>query len=891
MYRFKPILFIICIFPTFSQACNWQVTQVPSQTQQQYAQLNALTYANNRFVAVGEKVTASSDDGKNWQYQRLPDMDLAQVIWADNAFWASGVWYSGEKVLFNGRGFLKRFPTLLRSVDGVNWDAEALPAQLETSIPLVSSGKYLLGRVADTTNQLLWRDEQGQWHILTLDALERFSHLDWDGERFVLFGRRANEASASTSITPHNNIVAYSDTGRDWQFQPLNIVSHADYPDITSFLITDFFALSPQNYRAEFFIKDAFVSAESEEGSQWTLKPDLIIPDVQFSDGFYKIKPAENAEPTEQQTVLYSTDAQQWQKLNLPSTAKQIQTGENTQVLLTYRSQDQVYWSHDLEQWQAANLNYPRYSELEQLVSNGQQLVAMSATEIFSLDEEKQWQSRLLNTEAEFKALLWTEGAFLAIGEQQQWRSVDGVDWQVENATTPIPNDNIKQADYPLAANEEVTHVLDNSAGQQLAFVGEYQEVGKTSTLAPIYSLPILTKVLYRNQSEEAWQSQAIAPLGEHPQRYISLNSVTQVRNTYVLSARVYSSVPRYENAMLFSPLVLESFNGFDWLPIDGFPLTNTLKTLLYHGDYPDSPLYALMDDGNQRDQVWQLDCLSDSLWGGDVITSDLFLHAFANTETGVHRAQWRLGGEDTTPRGDKVMWGYYYVSPEDVSWGNADNPEVFVKIWFDIDGRIDVNYAFVSVPDFYVFSTYNQHPVGGERNNAVPQPDAASTLSLNQRYVNHSFQPGYTNAYNNDAPLIVRNIYDESPVGRQAPQKDVSFLQEVSDGLKIGGLFKRTEVGNLNAQWYEGGRANTARGDFVIWGHLYADPADIGWGSPQNPDAFVKIWFDNSGRIDVNAFHVSVPELQIDATYDSSSQQDFIHMNERYLQHQFSQK
>ena len=46
-------------------------------------------------------------------------------------------------------------------------------------------------------------------------------------------------------------------------------------------------------------------------------------------------------------------------------------------------------------------------------------------------------------------------------------------------------------------------------------------------------------------------------------------------------------------------------------------------------------------------------------------------------------------------------------------------------------------------------------------------------------------------------------------------------------------------------------------------------------WGSQNNPDLFVKIWFDVCGRVDVNFFHVSVPDIEVysdlpdDGTYD----------------------
>ena len=61
--------------------------------------------------------------------------------------------------------------------------------------------------------------------------------------------------------------------------------------------------------------------------------------------------------------------------------------------------------------------------------------------------------------------------------------------------------------------------------------------------------------------------------------------------------------------------------------------------------------------------------------------------------------------------------------------------------------------------------------------------------------------------------------------------------------------------------------------------------------GSENNPDLFVKIWFDVSGRTDVNYFHVSVPDIEVysafpdDGTYD---QKCTTIMDNRYIRHEY---
>ena len=115
----------------------------------------------------------------------------------------------------------------------------------------------------------------------------------------------------------------------------------------------------------------------------------------------------------------------------------------------------------------------------------------------------------------------------------------------------------------------------------------------------------------------------------------------------------------------------------------------------------------------------------------GYLVTSDLWIKAVINTvEKGPVDAVFYNGGEKTTSRGDKVIWGYFYASPDDVSWGDQGNPDLYVKIWFDVSGRIDVNYFHVSVPDIDVYSDY---PYDGAY-------DQCGTTTMDYRYVRHEY-------------------------------------------------------------------------------------------------------------------------------------------------------
>lgn len=251
-------------------------------------------------------------------------------------------------------------------------------------------------------------------------------------------------------------------------------------------------------------------------------------------------------------------------------------------------------------------------------------------------------------------------------------------------------------------------------------------------------------------------------------------------------------------------------------------------------------------------------------------VTPDLRINALIYTvEKGRIQAVWQKGGQDTTARGDKVLWGHFFASPDDVSWGSQENPDLFVKIWFDANGRVDVNFFHVSVPDIQVWSEYQ-----GEIYEY-------GLTTLETRYIRHW--------YEDDQSGSEKRTEDGLPLADDSPQGDPSGY--LIDDLRIGAIIQTEEKGPVDAIWRLGGEDLTARGDNVVWGHFYADPDDVTWGSPDNPDLFVKIWFDVTGRADVNFFHVSVPEIEVYSVLpDDSSyhQKGTTVMDNRYIRHEY---
>ncbi len=258
---------------------------------------------------------------------------------------------------------------------------------------------------------------------------------------------------------------------------------------------------------------------------------------------------------------------------------------------------------------------------------------------------------------------------------------------------------------------------------------------------------------------------------------------------------------------------------------------------------------------------------------GGYKAASDLWIRAVIRTvEKGSVNAVWQKGGEGSTSGGDRVIWGYFYASPDDVAWGSVQNPDLFVKIWFDRSERVDVNFFHVSVPEIEVYSDY---PYNGT-------PDEQGLATMSKRYIRHYYENGRSG--------VSEQYEDGLPASGYSPANLPSGVMTVNN-LKFGSVINTVEKGGIEAVWQLGGQSETAGGHQVVWGYFYANPSDVTWGDKSNPDLFVKIWYDVSGRIDVNFFHVSVPDIEVysdcpvNKVYDNRGTTI---LNDRYIRHEY---
>jgi hypothetical protein len=153
----------------------------------------------------------------------------------------------------------------------------------------------------------------------------------------------------------------------------------------------------------------------------------------------------------------------------------------------------------------------------------------------------------------------------------------------------------------------------------------------------------------------------------------------------------------------------------------------------------------------------------------------------------------------------------------------------------------------------------------------------------MDYRYIRHTYYP------DNNQESVVTDTRNASVARTTYPEK--YYLYSAS----VASIIKTVEKGVIEGQLFLGGINETARGDRVGWGYFYADPADVSWGSVNNPEVFFKIWGDISGRGDANFFHVSVPDIEVasqpvDEDYNevTSFQESTVTMDRRYSRHEY---
>ena len=97
----------------------------------------------------------------------------------------------------------------------------------------------------------------------------------------------------------------------------------------------------------------------------------------------------------------------------------------------------------------------------------------------------------------------------------------------------------------------------------------------------------------------------------------------------------------------------------------------------------------------------------------------------------------------------------------------------------------------------------------------------------------------------------------------------DVGY--DVTADLWAKAVLKPTS-GDVTLIWQMVGAAITPSGAQVISGYFYADPADFAYGSPFNPEVFVKIYIDPGGWCNIAFNHVTVDNVEVSSAHNYES-------------------
>ena len=250
---------------------------------------------------------------------------------------------------------------------------------------------------------------------------------------------------------------------------------------------------------------------------------------------------------------------------------------------------------------------------------------------------------------------------------------------------------------------------------------------------------------------------------------------------------------------------------------------------------------------------------------GGYDLTSTLWAKAVLEVPDFPVVLKWKMVGSDITENGDQVISGYFYADPADFAYGNTFNPELFVKIYIDINGWCNIAFNHVTVDPVTIYSEHR--PLDAA---AVSK---AGSATLTGRLVEHQYD-GVTI----DTTLTV-------------PDDGSDPCDLYSADLWAEAHMQISETVSSKLIWRTVGKAVTPSGDQVISGYFYALPEEVNDGSFQNPEMFVKIYIARNGWANIAFNHVTIYDIGISSAHHYSGQADqtgTISLTRRLLEHQY---
>lgn len=878
-----------------AQTCdvNWELINPKPSLE---TELRHITYGNDQFVAVGlNGVVLTSHDGLDWNEQNIgtTDYHLSDVIWNGEQFFvtannsqdiqSSAIYTSPDGITWKKQvtepDYLKRLAwngqrvvalgdnVILNSPDGINWTRVEIPNYIDLRDIAGRNNQFVAVGLTDSSRGLLFTSPDGiNWSENLLETQTRLVRIATNGQEFLAWGYNANQ----------EHMILGSTDGHTWEVRKKHELQWHGHYNINRLV------WNGQSFVVLGQSSNGFDA--SPDGKEWQFYRIYRISRYYWS--LFDLATNGSRFVLISNRILTSTDNVHWiSPIALTQgSIRQMTSNEQQFVALAYYSDEinEILNSPDGINWTVQPLDFSMIGSTwgnQQFVAIGRSTVGK--TFALTSPDGIHWQQHQEVSDIKPKSLkiVWNGTQFVAVGSNQNQRilimtSSDGRNWILQNLEQQNLDVEGKLYDIIWTGSQFVAvgegrlpphglvltspdgftwtkHEMEASRLRAIAYNGnQYVMIGKDGLYGNIH--------IYKSLDGIHWNRKIPQIFHE----YAELGDIIWTGTEFI--------------AIGSEGVILSSPNGEQWVQENSG--TNVALTSIA---VKDNDIVVGGDNGTilHRTTTPQNICTDDN-YNGYQVTDELWIRAVIQTlGQGNIEAIWQQDGEVTTARGDRVIWGHFYASPDDVTWGNANNPDLFVKIWFDVNGRVDVNYFHVSVPPIDVYSAYFGTP---------DAPDKVNTTDMEQRYIRHYF--------NQDGSSGAEASYEDRYEDRSSPpdyvlSPDPAGYQVLND-LRIGTLIQTEEAGLIEGIWQLGGQAKTERGDEVAWGHFYADPAEVDWGDPNNPELMVKIWFDVNRRIDVNYFHVSVPDIGVFSEFPNDGEFDkqrgVTMLNDRYTQHRF---
>ena len=194
------------------------------------------------------------------------------------------------------------------------------------------------------------------------------------------------------------------------------------------------------------------------------------------------------------------------------------------------------------------------------------------------------------------------------------------------------------------------------------------------------------------------------------------------------------------------------------------------------------------------------------------------------------------------------------------------------------------------------ILSQADGSPIEGVTVTIVPSNRQAAS-DLNGNYSLTGIKPGTYTLTGTGQRIATTHLTGLSIAAGSTLSQDLHVMTPVDGGYSVtADLWAKAVLAVSGSPvplvWQEVGVDTTPSGDQVISGYFYADPADFAYGSPYNPELFVKIYIAASGWCNMAFNHVTVDPVSIDSAHGyagAPQQSGSVILENRLLEHRYT--